>query len=287
MLGGEFLDSVKRFDKACLDLMKTAVDAEELDVPTTVPLDSMLRNGYVASFPHHVQLACCVHPEMGSIEKVAGLTDSRDAELFLSERMLSPPGAVLSPTVCYHVFEALANAQIAAGGRAITAFGKCHRNEGANTASLSRLQTFRMREWVFFGDAEDVKTRREKGIETFEKAFRDWGFKFRLLTATDPFFAVGGHRRRPYQAAMDLNYDLQVWLPWSESWISVCSFNLHQSSLTTNYDIGLAGGGTAWSACIGIGYERLVYATYAQFGMDRTEWRCFGDGDRAHSFVEY
>ena len=112
----------------------------------------------------------------------------------------------------------------------------------------------------------------EKNLFHCQSLFVDWGLKFRVLTASDPFFATGSERKRVYQMAMDLKYELQVYIPHSKSWLAVASFNNHQQSLVVPYNINFNSTSPLFSGCVGYGYERLAYALYSQFGTNEIFW---------------
>lgn len=186
--------------------------------------------------------------------------------------MLGPPQQALSPTVCYHCFETLRSRRVPPSGVVFTAIEKCHRNEGHNLRGLARLQTFTMREMVFFGSANYVQKRRQEIANHARQCFGDWGVKCRLATACDPFFAVAKENKRSFQSLMGLKHELQAFIPHDESWLSIASYNNHQSTLVDAYGITADDGSQLNSGCVGYGYERLAYALYSQFGDDVSAW---------------
>jgi hypothetical protein len=52
----------------------------------------------------------------------------------------------------------------------------------------------------------------------------------------------------------------------------VGSFNFHDDFFGKSFDISLANGDTAISACTGFGIERFAYAFLCQFGTDPAHW---------------
>jgi len=71
---------------------------------------------------------------------------------------------------------------------------------------------------------------------------------------------------------MKLKYELQMYIPNSQSWISVASFNFHLDTLTDSYKIKDIDEEKLYSSCIGYGYERIIYGFYSQFGHDIEMW---------------
>ena len=53
---------------------------------------------------------------------------------------------------------------------------------------------------------------------------------------------------------------------------AVASFNYHLDHFGTTYDIELADGGTAHTACLGFGHERIVLALLRTHGLDPAAW---------------
>ncbi|MBS0331334.1 MAG: hypothetical protein JSS35_01075 [Proteobacteria bacterium] len=146
---------------------------------------------------------------------------------------------------------------------------------------LSRLQTFRMREIVFFGTSEFVVEHRDWWIEAFARMLRDWKARFRFVAATDPFFLASSAQKRAYQSMRKLKYECQLHIPHTDQWVAVASFNNHEASLTDAYglreDAG-EGPSRTHSGCVGFGYDRLVYALLCQFGLDSSRWpKALGD----------
>jgi hypothetical protein len=90
--------------------------------------------------------------------------------------------------------------------------------------------------------------------------------------ANDPFFTDESMIKAVYQNASELKYELLVKLPFSGKELAIGSINLHQDFFGRAFDITLPDGGFVWSGCIGIGFERLVYALYAQYGTESDSW---------------
>ena len=129
-----------------------------------------------------------------------------------------------------------------------------------------------MREIIFFGSEDYVERNRNEIQEHCKSYFIDLGLKFRIVTASDPFFTTGAEAKRIFQTALELKYEIQAYLPHSESWISVASFNNHQQSLVLPYRIHIDSGSELHSGCVGYGYERLAYALYSQFGCEKLSY---------------
>jgi seryl-tRNA synthetase len=93
-----------------------------------------------------------------------------------------------------------------------------------------------------------------------------------IAAANDPFFTDESMIKAVYQNASELKYELLAKLPFSGKELAVGSINLHQDFFGQAFDIKLPEGGFVWSGCLGIGFERIVYALYAQYGTETDSW---------------
>lgn len=276
IIRGELLEVMNHLDRRFHDYARTR-NAQEEYYPTSVPTDALMNNGYLKSFPHQAIFAASIREDKASIESLVGrVGPSSDAA---SETRVSEDGIdfaahsqVLAPTVCYHTFEGMRGESLTSLPLEITAINKCHRFESRNIQGFERLQTFTMREIVFFGDEKACQTIRQDIMEDCIAQFEAWGIRFRIVSASDPFFSSTAGRKRTFQNAMRLKFEAQCWLPRTQTWLSVASFNLHQQTLVNAYALTADGNGALWSGCVGYGYERMAYALYAQFGRDPATW---------------
>lgn len=254
------------FRKYALDL-----GSVEFHCPTTVPTRSLIDNGYAKSFPQHMIFAA---PLDFNEEKVGAFADRAHHLIITPQEMgnyLAASNQVLSPTVCYHCFEALRTSREVPASGLITAVASCHRHESKVAEGLRRLQTFTMREIVMFGSAEKVDRLRHEIMDHACATLEKLDVKYRLVTASDPFFSSGAENKRGYQSLLKLKYELQVYLPYCDEWMAVASFNHHQSTYVQYYQ--LSGNGTIeQSGCVGYGFERMVFGIFAQKGFDYETW---------------
>jgi seryl-tRNA synthetase len=272
-LQGEFLDTIRNIDTIFRRYALERGATEQYFQPT-LPIKSFIENGYISSFPHHPMFVTTVERNAKSIRALS--RDAREQTVesihqWLDEK-LDEHDQILSPTVCYHCFEILRNQVIPCSGAQFTAIAPCHRHESLSIQGLTRLQTFTMREIIFFGSADFVGNCIEEILEHGKTILSEWGVQFRIVTASDPFFAGGAELKRIYQSTMSLKYEIQAYLPHAESWLSIASFNNHQQSLVEPYVIKFDANEPLHSGCVGYGYERMAYAMYSQFGCDKKKW---------------
>jgi seryl-tRNA synthetase len=233
--------------------------------PSTVNQTSMIRCGYLRAFPHHAMFVAATAESSQALKGVAESVEGSD----IAAGLLGPHDQVLSPTVCYHCFEALQGESLDAS--IYTAVGPCHRFEILAGASLDRLQTYRMREAIVFGGAGRIIATLDTFLEKTESMLKRWNVPYRVATATDPFFMGALSTKAYFQTVFELKRELQVRLDFNGRWLAIASFNNHQQSLTQAF--GISGGdGKLDSGCVGWGLERFAYALFARFGTDCAQW---------------
>jgi len=264
VLRGDFLKVVKGLD-GYFRAYALGLGAEEQDYPTTVPLQSMIGNGYIASFPHHALTVSRIHADLADLTHAAG--SAVDHEI-----LSKAAGQMLAPTVCYHCFEAMRGQEVSDVGRLITATSRCHRHEGAATSGLTRLQTFTMREIIMFDEADMIADRNAELMERAEDDFARWGVSFVIATATDPFFPVQNETKRAFQSLQALKHELRLALPYDGSSLACASFNNHKDTLIKPYAISDRDADRPASGCVGFGLERLAFGLFSQFGLDLSTW---------------
>lgn len=271
---GDFARRLLAADAAFQQLAVERGAVEQL-YPSTVPTASLSSNGYLASYPQHAFLVAAFHRDMDSLAKVASLA-GRSSVASEAGELLAAADEVLAPTVCYRCFDALRFAPNLArplsAGKIFTGVANCHRCEDKALEELSRLQTFRMREIIFFGAAKFVDDERGWWMTRFSELLKSWNARFRIVTASDPFFATNAASKRTYQSLKRLKYECQMHLPHSNKWVAVASFNNHEETLVKAYELGTGEATNVHSGCVGVGYDRLLFALMCQFGTESDKW---------------
>jgi hypothetical protein len=161
--------------------------------------------------------------------------------------------------------------EIAPPGRCITATLACHRFEGANHTTMSRLRAFTMREVVFIGRPKFVIDARARAEELILAWARDWELGCTFETANDMFFTKDYSIKASFQRQQQAKKELRLQVPIDHQSISVFSSNFHATSFGKAFNITL-GGRPVTTGCIAWGYERWVYAIFSQFGLDWERW---------------
>ena len=73
------------------------------------------------------------------------------------------------------------------------------------------------------------------------------------------------------QRSQELKFEILVQIAGPEP-TAVASFNYHQEHFSGRYDIRMADGAMAHTACLGFGHERVVLALMHTHGLDVTAW---------------
>ena len=125
-----------------------------------------------------------------------------------------------------------------------------------------------MREWIFMGNQNFVKINLNDLIKKFKIIFNRWKIKYRICTASDPFFSNKEIQKKIFQYSNKLKYELQIYLPFEKKWLAVASFNNHLDTMIKSYNIKSTDKKKLYSGCVGVGYERLLYGIFSQKGIN-------------------
>jgi seryl-tRNA synthetase len=264
---GDFLKVFNALDQHLLEFALTLGAREEL-YPSTVQAESLLNSGYLKQSPH---LSFFVAPVNFAKDSLTAMGDaailSHDCRLDTVSH-LGVPDQILSPTVCYHCFEARKGRAQAQG--MVTAINKCYRHEPVAVQSLERLTTYWMREIIMFGTGDYVAQSLEKVSDFAVTLMESLGCQYELTTASDPFFSDMASGKRMFQAVFDLKRELKSKVYGGKD-VAFASFNNHQKSLVESFGI-TSRDRELTSGCVGFGMERMLYALFSQLGTDVGKW---------------
>ncbi len=253
-LSGETRARFARLD-SLLAVRCRAETRDEWSVPAAVPLGVLERADYFASFPQWLTLATHLTEDPRALEAIA----RSDHPAREAGGAGVPASVALPPAVCYHVYAALANTIVGAR-RTVTAQGCCWRHEGDRLSPLERGWAFTMREIVCIGTEAECIAFRDRGI-AFARAFaRQLQLEHELAPAEDPFFAPTGRGRAVLQRLKELKHELRLPVGDGET-VAAASFNLHDRFFGEAFDIRLADGSPAFTACVAFGLERWLLAS--------------------------
>src|SRR3954453_76841 len=266
--GSDFEDVRQRFDAYVTRAALVAGEQPEvLRFPPVLPRRQIEDLGYLENFPH---LAGSVFAFEGTeaqaraMAEHAGRHEDWSAHQHQSE-------LCLTPAVCYPVYTAVARrGALPAGGVTIDP-GASYAFRHEPSGDPARLQMFHMRELVRIAEPETVQTWRDGWRDRALALLVDLGLDASFDVASDPFFGRSGRMMAASQREQALKFETLVQIAGPEP-TAVASFNYHQDHFSGLYGITTADGGTAHTACLGFGHERIVLALLKTHGLDAGAW---------------
>ncbi|WP_341667270.1 hypothetical protein [Alcaligenes sp. SDU_A2] len=201
--------------------------ATDMSVSPMLPADFVLAEKYFQSFSQHAF-------------RVGNDIDEKEKYL-------------LSPTCCYPVFYNLSGKKLHKD-TLLSNKCFCFRCE-KYYAPGERQISFLMREYIFLSaDLAVVQAWIEDVKQQVAGLIRQIGLDVELEKATDPFFNANDFRQK-FQENQNLKSEFIV------DGLACGSINLHLKAFSLSCDIKSSDGGDLYSACFGMGYNR-IYSKY-------------------------
>lgn len=262
--GKVFEDVLEAFNHA---VSRVAGDdgAEYYVFPPVIERKVLEKVHYMDSFP---QLAGTVHSFFGKE------LDARK----LSERIhngeawgdaMGITDVTLNPAACYPVYPSFTGT-VPPEGRLVTMLNWVYRHEPS--PEPTRMQAFRVREYVRCGTADQVVQWRDTWLERGLALLESLGLPAAADVATDPFFGKGGKMLAASQRELKLKFEVLVPVISKDKPTACCSFNYHEGKFAEAFDIRTPDGQLANTACLGFGLERCVMALFQTHGFDPGAW---------------
>ncbi|MGH8821231.1 MAG: amino acid--[acyl-carrier-protein] ligase [Rhodoferax sp.] len=262
--GSVFEDILRRFDDL-VGRLSEPDGAQELMFPPVLPRALLDEVAYMNSFP---QLAGSVHSFFGNEAKARELsTRVNDGERW--EDLLDITEVMLTPAACYPVYPTFSGL-LPAGGRLVTLLSWVYRHEPSDEPT--RLQSFRVREFVRMGQPDDVVAWRDAWLRRGLELLNGLGLPARSDVAADPFFGRVGKMMAANQLDQRLKFEILVPVISQDKPTALCSFNWHQEYFTSKFRIRNADESVAHTACLGFGLERVTLALIKAHGFDPKTW---------------
>lgn len=262
--GPVFEDILGRFDDLVMRLAKND-GASEMTFPPIIARSLVERLGYLDNFP---QLIGSIHSFSGPELQAREMADlARDGKRW--EGMLDVTEAMLTPAACYPIYP-LFSGLLPDSGRLLTTKGWCYRHEPSDEPT--RLQAFRMREFIRMGAPEEVESWRDAWLQRGLELLTSLNLPASTDTANDPFFGRAGKMMATSQREQRLKFEIVVPVISKERPTAICSFNWHQEHFTSTFGITRSGGRTAHTACLGFGLERVTLALIKTHGFEPDRW---------------
>ena len=224
-------------------------------------------SGYLKSFPNLLGCVCCMDGSEADIRGAVG----RFMEGGTYTDQLGVADLVLTPASCYPIYPIAAERGPApAEGLLFDVGCDCFRREPSR--DLDRLQSFRMREYVRIGSAEQIAAFREGWMDIAQGIADQLGLSYTVEVANDPFFGRGGQLMAVSQRQQSLKFELLVPVISAEKPTACMSFNYHQDHFGQTWGIAQADGAPAHTGCVAFGMDRLAVALFATHGAHTADW---------------
>ena len=272
-LEGLSLALFEYFDRA-FAAMGEAWGPSPLRTPTLIATDVLAKCDYFRSFPHNVTFA--THLSEDPAQRESFLARHRDA-LRAGRERAGPDGDARGLPVAGRLLPRLPPG----AGTATSSPPARPTRSAASASATNRRNMRRPAAPVGLHDARGRLSGRPGGAArgTREGRRGDGAFSGRARSGRrDPhrqrsvLHRPGRRSPRSYfQLSSDAKYEVALSLP-DGARLAVGSLNHHSDFFGRVFDISLADGGAAHSACIAFGLERWVYAFLAQHGDDPARW---------------
>ncbi len=254
----------------CLDAyISTQRDpkAEILHFPPVMSRAQLEKSGYLASFPNLLGCVCALHGTEAEI-RTAAQSHNTGGEWTKS---LSAADLVLSPAACYPLYPLIAaRGPLPAEGLLFDVEAICFRHEPSK--ALSRLQSFRMREFVCVGKPAQIAAFREAWLSRAIEFAARLGLPGTLDVANDPFFGRVGQIMAVAQRQNALKFELLIPYHPGATPTACMSFNSHKEHFGKIWGITTANGEVAHTSCVAFGMDRLAVALFCVHGVTVAKW---------------
>lgn len=262
--GSVFEDILGRFDALVARITRDD-GAEVMMFPPIVARALIEQVGYMDNFP---QLCGSINSFFGDERAARALSDRVHAgERW--EDLLAITESMLTPAACYPVYP-IFSGLLREGGRLVTVMNWVYRHEPS--AEPTRLQSFRMREFIRVGSNEQVIEWRDAWLERGLALLRSLRLPVASDVANDPFFGRAGKIMAASQRDQRLKFEILVPVISAEKPTAICSFNWHQDHFSGTFGIRTSDGELASTACLGFGLERVTLALIKTHGFDPSQW---------------
>jgi seryl-tRNA synthetase len=262
--GPVFEDILQRFNDL-VTRIAAPDNAETLMFPPIVARKLIEKVGYMDNFPH---LSGSIHSFFGNDAKAKELS----AKVHAGERwedMLDITDVMLTPAACYPVYP-IFSGLLPKGGRLVTVLNWVYRHEPSDEPT--RLQSFRMREFIRVGSPDEVVEWRNTWLQRGLDLLGKLGLPVASDVASDPFFGRGGKMMAASQRDQRLKFEILVPVISEEKPTAICSFNWHQDHFSSVFGIETSDREVANTACLGFGLERVTLALIKTHGFDPKQW---------------
>jgi seryl-tRNA synthetase len=240
---------------------------EVLRFPPVMSRYDLEKSGYLKSFPNLLACVCTLH---GTEAEIRGAAERAERTGDWAA-LLAQTDLVLSPAACYPVYPlAASRGPVPSEGLRFDVACDCFRREPSR--HLDRLQSFRMREYVFIGSPQQVTGFRHRWIQRAQQLAAALQLTHQIMPASDPFFGRTGQVMAIAQLQQSLKFELLVPVCSAEQPTACMSFNYHLDHFGSIWDLRDDAGKIAHTGCVAFGMDRLALALFSQHGLDVQKW---------------
>lgn len=240
-----------------------AGDLVSVHFPPLFSTRMLEKTEYVASFP---QLLGTINSFHGGDREYRELISTFDTDGDW-QSFLGPTELALTSAACHSLYGHLEGQTVDSKIYELT--GTCFRHEPS--IDPMRMVSFRMREYVLLGTPEQAKAHRENWLVLAKDIFESLGLDIVVEAANDPFFGRGGAVLASGQLEAQAKFELLAPV-YQGTRSAIGSANYHETHFGASFDLSLADGSTAHSACSAFGLDRIVLALAAQHGTELSSW---------------
>lgn len=239
--------------------------ASPLHFPLVMPRVLLDKTSYIRSFPDLTGVVGGYYGGEAGYSKLVDAVD--DGEDWLPHLDLTD--LALCSAACHPLYPTLTG-RLPEGGRRFEVFGNCFRHEPS--PDPARMQVFRQHEFVYVGDPALAEQHRDLWVERALDLHSTLGLKVEAVIANDPFFGRSGTMLAANQVAEALKIEIVSPICSVDSPTAISSANCHREHFGHAFEIELADGKIAHSACVGFGLERIALALLHTHGCDPARW---------------
>jgi len=233
--------------------------------PPLMARSTLVATGYVRSFPNLI----------GSISSFTG--GDRELRELSTEletggewtKLFTPIDLVTCSAACHSLYPLLSGQTLHEHGDIYEIQGTCFRHEPS--PDVARMQSFRMRELVYMGDADGALRQRDSWLEFGRGLLRSLGLEVTVEEANDPFFGRTGRVLASGQRDKKLKFEICCAIS-SDAPGAIASGNYHEDHFGVSFNIRQRDGEPAHSACFGFGLERIALALIQAHGQSFDAW---------------
>ena len=271
---GPVLKLAQLINQKAGQLYASAFGAVDGHYPAMIDADTLQKCGYFDSHPNAVTFLGNVVEDFDAIEEFRRANSCSEGAVLPGHEHIHIDGMCLNPAACFPCYPTLTG-QSFKEGKCYTWMGRVFRYESRNINGLDRLYEFNVRELVFVGSEDFVRSIRAKSLPIIEELANLIDIDCQVQTATDPFFATVSAAKKFWQAAQEVKNEIKIPALSNDGttkMLACGSINLHGNFFGKRFNFTDGNGEPAQTGCVGLGIERWVLAAFTQHGFEPQRW---------------